>query len=87
MRDRNVFFGGGGLRRQTGKWNTKSRPGSTHQDDDAFMEGAACFESLLAGVVGILPQQAVFNEGFCFCIFAFCVQYEVSSNLILHSCQ
>lgn len=78
------FWGEGeGLHRQ----NTKSRSGSTHQDDDAFVEGTAGFESLLAGVVGVLPQQAVLNEAFCFRIFAFRVQHEVSSNLILHSCQ
>lgn len=87
MRDRNGFFFGMVTQTDGRVEHTKSGSGSTHQDDNAFMEGAACFESLLARVVGILPQQTVFNEAFCFRIFAFRIQYEVSSNLILHSCQ
>lgn len=50
------------------------------------MQGAAGFEGLLPTVVGVLPLQTVFDELLGFGILTFCIQYEVSSHLILHSC-
>lgn len=58
----------------------------THQHYNAFVEGAGGFEGLLPTVVGVLPLQTVFDELLGFGILTFCIQYEVSSHLILHSC-
>lgn len=67
---------------QRGTWQSSS----AHQHYNSFMQGAACFEGLLPTVIGVLPLQTVFDKLLGFSILTFCIQYEVSSHLILHSC-